>query len=132
MNMIFCSPEHRAFYFAMLEKAGVNDNYHRALFYTIGITADSRKHIEDLFDFPEDCIRPDGLEKAWQTGGTMKLTRLAFNLWNGFSEEGRERLTTPEELFCCSYAPCFYEAVKLRYPEYCQDISRTPPNHDVR
>lgn len=34
--------------------------------------------------------------------------------------------------FCCSSAPYFYEAVKLRYPEYCQDINRTPPNHDVR
>lgn len=132
MNTIFCSPEHRVFYFTTLEKAGVNDSYHRALFYTIGITADSRNHVDDLFDFAEDSIRPDGLEKAWQTGGTMKLTRLAFNLWNGFSEEGRERLTTPEELFCCSYAPYFYEAVKLRYPEYCRDIGHIPPNHAVR
>ena len=45
--------------------------------------------------------------------------RQAFNLWNGFTEEGRENLCTPEELFCCGYAPYFMEGIKLRYPEYC-------------
>ena len=25
---------------------------------------------------------------------------------------------TPDNLFCCEFAPYFYEAVKLRYPEY--------------
>jgi hypothetical protein len=23
-----------------------------------------------------------------------------------------------DEIFCCGYAPYFYEAIKLRYPEY--------------
>lgn len=27
-------------------------------------------------------------------------------------------LYTPHELFCTSYAPYYYEAIKLRYPEY--------------
>lgn len=103
MNTIFYSPDHRAFYFAVLEKSGIYDCYHRALFYAIGIAADSRSHVYDLFDFAEASIRPDGLEKAWQTSGNLKLTRLAFNLWNGYSEEGQKRLATPEELFSCSY-----------------------------
>ncbi len=132
MKIFFCSPEHRAFYFALLEKTGIYDCYHRALFYAVGIATDSRNHVDDLFDFADDSIRPDGLEKSWQTGGTMKLTRLAFNLWNGFTEEDRERLATPDELFCSSFAPYFYEAIKLRYPEYCRDISRNSPTPDVR
>lgn len=24
----------------------------------------------------------------------------------------------PSEIFCCSYAPYFWEAIKIRYPEY--------------
>ena len=51
---------------------------------------------------------------------------MAFNLWNGWcyeseedAQEGRTSDTfTPDNLFCCEFAPYFYEAVKLRYPEY--------------
>ena len=28
---------------------------------------------------------------------------------------------TVENLFCCSYAPYFWQAVKIRYPEYTED-----------
>ena len=62
---------------------------------------------------------------GWQTSGTVKVCHLAFNLWNGFTEEGKENLFTPDELFCCGYAPYFMEGIKLRYPEYCRDL--TPP-----
>ena len=39
-------------------------------------------------------------------------------------EDSEEQLTecgryTVEELFCCGYAPYFWQAVKIRYPEYC-------------
>ena len=37
-------------------------------------------------------------------------------------------LYTPEELFCCGYAPYFMEGIKLRYPEYCRDL--TPPKRN--
>lgn len=56
------------------------------------------------------------------------LKNEAANLWNGFTEEGRENLYTPEELFCCGYAPYFMEGIKLRYPEYCRDL--TPPKRN--
>ena len=28
---------------------------------------------------------------------------------------------TVEELFCCSYAPYFWQAIQIRYPEYTQE-----------
>ena len=34
-------------------------------------------------------------------------------------------LYTRRNLFCCGYAPYFMEGIKLRYPEYCRDL--TPP-----
>ena len=52
----------------------------------------------------------------------MQVCHLAFNLWNGYAEEGREKLFTPEELFCCEFAPYFMEGIKARYPEYCRDL----------
>ncbi|MDJ0306756.1 DUF6075 family protein [Dehalobacter sp.] len=119
-NTRFASKEHENFYYDMLAAAGNTDVYHRSFFYAMGISKETREHIRSLFDFKENCIKPQNLAAAWQTGGTIRLCRLAFNLWNGWTEEGKERYSAPYELFDCRFAPYFFEAIRLRYPEYCQ------------
>ena len=69
---------------------------------------------KDCFSIPGDCIDPDALSKGWQTSGSMALTRLAFNLWNGFDDN----YCTPTDLFNHAYAPYLFQAVQLRYPEH--------------
>lgn len=123
----FSSKEHKDFYFQMLTKTRNDDSYHRAFFYAMGICEETRRNINTLFDFKEDGIRPEGLSAAWQTGGTRRLCRLALNLWNGWTEEGKEQYSAPYELFDCGYAPYFFEAIRLRYPEYCHNIERPVP-----
>lgn len=120
----FTSKEHENFYKKMLQKFGNSDSYHRAFFYCIGISDTTRRNVGRIFDFEQDRIKPDGLHEGWQTGGTVRFTRLAFNLWNGYMEPGEEWMSSPYEMFGCSYAPYFYEAIKLRYPEYCRDLPR--------
>ncbi|MCU6711553.1 DUF6075 family protein [Paenibacillus sp. J5C_2022] len=121
MQMIrFRDDEHEQFYHQMLNERKCNDSYHRALFYTLGIAHDTRNHIRDLFDFSNGGIKPEGLSAAWQTGSSARVSRLAFNLWNGWSESGGERYSMPHELFDCNYALYFFEAIRLRYPEYCR------------
>ena len=120
----FTSKEHENFYKTMLQKSGNNDSYHRALFYCIGISDTVRRNVKQIFDFEQDRIKPDGLLEGWQTGGTVRITRLAFNLWNGYMKPGEEWLSSPYEMFGCSYAPYFYEAIKLRYPEYCRKLPK--------
>lgn len=119
----FASKEHENFFFSMLAKCGNTDSYHRAFFYCVGISDTARRNVGRIFNFKKDCINPDGLHEGWQTGGTVRLTRLAFNLWNGYVEEREERLSTPYEIFDCGYAPYFYEAIRQRYPEYCRDLT---------
>lgn len=59
-------------------------------------------------------------------GSSVKVTRLAYSLWNRCNydsekdiEDGKVSIYyNPSEIFCCGYAPYFYEAIKLRYPEY--------------
>ena len=54
---------------------------------------------------------------------------MAFSLWNDFSYESKEDFQKENvsknynvsEIFCCGYAPYFYEAIKLRYPEYTKE-----------
>ena len=114
----FASREHEAFYEQMLKRCGNRDCYHQAFFYCLGIAAETRENVESLFDLDEDCIRFEGMEQGWQTSGSRRLCRLDYNLWNGYIEEGAERMSTPYGLFDCSYSPYFMEAVRIRYPEY--------------
>jgi len=123
-NIRFANKEHEAFYFEMLAATRNNDVFHNAFFYTMGISAETRSHIRALFDFKEGIIKPEGLSAAWQTGSTHRLCRLAFNLWNGWTEEGNENRSTPYWLFDCGFAPYFFEAIRLRYPEYCRSMER--------
>ena len=120
----FSGEEHRRFFYDCLKRSGSTDLYHQALFYTLGVSPDTRCSIEELFDFEENRIRPEGLHADWQTGGTTRLTRLAFNLWNGYTEPGSERDSSPYWCFDCGFAPYMLEGIRLRYPEYCRDWVR--------
>ena len=115
-KIYFRDKAHKDFVMENLNKCRRNDCYHQAFFYVMGISEETRMNIGQMFDFKNDCIIPEGMHGGWQTSGTVKVCNLAFNLWNGFAEEGRERFCTPEELFCCGYAPYFMEGIKLRYP----------------
>lgn len=118
----FASREHEEFFHAMLKKCGTADVCYQAFFYCVGISGSARTNVGRLFDFAEHRIKPGGLHEGWQTGGTVRLTRLAFNLWNGYVEEGNETMSTPYEIFDCGYAPYFYESIRLRYPECCREF----------
>lgn len=115
MKLCFSSQEHKAFFFDCLSRTR-DDAYHRAFFYLMGLTSETRRHLDALYDFETDGIKPDGLTCPWQTHGTVKICRLAFNLWNGYVDERQPGLYTPEELFASGYAPFFIEALRLRHP----------------
>ena len=112
----FKSAAHRDFFLENMMKSRVNDCYHRAFFYVMGIASETRANINQMFDFKTDCIVPEGMHGGWQTSGTVKVCHLAFNLWNGYAKEGRERFFTPEELFCCEFAPYLWRALRSGIP----------------
>ena len=122
-QVIFKSSAHRDFFLEMMQKCKVNDSYHRAFFYVMGIADEKRANIERMFNFKEDCINPDGMYGGWQTSGTVRVCHLAFNLWNGYTEKDNEKSFTPYELFCCGYAPYLMEGIKIKYPDYCRELS---------
>lgn len=89
----------------------------------MGIAPETRANIQQMFNFKEDCIEPDGMHGGWQTSGTVRVCRLAFNLWNGYTEPEQSNAFSPEDLFCCEFAPYFMEGIKIRYPEYCRELA---------
>ena len=130
-SIMFESEEHYSFY---VEKAGQlhADGYLKALIYTVGICHDTRSRWARFYDEAARTIKPEVITEGWQTGTTVKLTRLAFQLFTdgtptalSFDENDKQTEDFSEcsrysvsDIFCCGFAPFFVEAVKLRYPEY--------------
>jgi hypothetical protein len=129
--MLFADREHEAFYEQYRSGKVCRD----ALFYTLGICHETREHIRSICDFESSCIMPEALTAAWQTDTSGKVTRLAFNLFtwmqpgtllfNAGSEAQLDecRRYSVSDIFCCGYAPYFFEAIKIRYPEYTRRLT---------
>ncbi len=124
--MIFKDDNHKKAFYHLIDKMQLNhsDPERVALAYLLSLNEDCRSHIKDLYEFEERAILTEGLNKEWQTHTSIKTTRLAFNLYNGYSYDEQEETSeyyTPVHLFACSYAPYFWEAIKIRYPEYTEE-----------
>jgi len=129
-QIVFMNKQHENFYNECLQKCRYQDVYHKALVYCLGISEDTRKYAEAIYDFKTGCVKTECLHKGWITSGSAKIIRMAYNLYCNESpsvydyddtdSQLREyQLYTPEDLFCCGYAKYFWQAVKIRYPEYC-------------
>ena len=121
-RIIFKDQEHKDFLERCLKRVDA-DSYHRALFYALGICAETREHIDDIYDFEAKCINIIALSATWQSSGTKRICRLAFNLFNGFHyndalEPDTSGDFTPYELFAAPEAKFMIEAVKIRHYNY--------------
>lgn len=128
--MIFKNEQHERFFEEYLTKCRYRDVYHAALVYCLGISEDTRNNVNRIYDFKSGFVKTECLHEGWQTSGSLKIIRMAFNLYNNGTpsvydyDDSEEQLEecqryTVEDLFCCGYAPYFWQAVKIRYPEYC-------------
>lgn len=131
--MEFLDNEHKQFYEQKIKEIGTTDVYRKALIYTLAICPVTREYFSDIFDIKEGLINRNSLQAPYQISTSMKVTRLAFNLWNSNCYDSDEDLEncnvsthyTPSDIFCCSYASYFYEAIKIRYPEYTTGYNNT-------
>lgn len=130
MKLKFADQAHHAFFVETLNRANCHDDPYRcALFYMLGLTEPTRRCINDVYDFNDRSIRFEGLHAGWQTGTSTKITRMAFNLYNGFCGEPGEgydenaELYSVSELFNNELAPYCFEAIKLRFPEHNYEVA---------
>lgn len=128
-DIIFISEAHEKFFHEKLKEVRYQDAYHKALVYCLGISEDTRRNVYNIYDFKSGCVKTECLHEGWQTSGSMRVVRMAFNLYcNDMPsvsdyDDAEEQLNesgqySAEELFCCAYAPFFWQAVQIRYPEY--------------
>ncbi|MCL2222727.1 MAG: DUF6075 family protein [Oscillospiraceae bacterium] len=74
---------------------------------------------------------PESINAGWQTSGSMRVTRLAFNLFtdNTVTADLDDRKDYDEcrqysvsDIFCCEYAPYFVAAIRIRYSEFFRNM----------
>jgi len=81
MEIKFAGTEHRDFYNHYIQKCRFQDAYHKSLVYCLGISADARRHVDRIYDFESGLVKTECLHDGWQTSGSLKAVRLAFNLY---------------------------------------------------
>lgn len=127
--MKFLDDDHKNFYeskLKVLNENGKSDVYYKSLVYTLAICSVTREHFLNIFDIVKGEINIDSISAAYQTGTSAKITRLAFNLFNGCIYDSEADLENDKvstyysvsDIFNCSYAPYMYEAICIRYPKY--------------
>ncbi len=125
-RIIFISNKHENFFYEKLAQVRYRDEYHIALVYCLGMNADTRQHIDRIYDFKTGFVNPKCLKEGWITSENAKVIRMAFNLYCGGAPSVDYEKRKIEEcerylvdaLFCSCYAPFFWQAIQLRYPEY--------------
>ena len=127
LNIFFRDTEHLQFYINQSKRLNP-DRYLKSLIYTLGLLPDTRRRFDAIYDVNGKIIVPETIRSAWQTGGSLKVTRLAFQLFTDCTPSAFLDPDMPDidecrkysvsDIFCCGYAPFFAEAIKIRYPEY--------------
>ena len=111
----FLSEEHKKDYVANYVEGRVTpyDKERQAFFYLLSMLSETRNHIDDLYDFNSRSIKIEGLNKGWQTGTSTRITKLAFNLFNGYDEGN----CSPLDLFCVDdeIREHLLEAIRIRF-----------------
>lgn len=123
--MKFADKEHKEFFEQQVIATHAQDDvYRKAMFYALGLTDTTRRHIEEIYDFKNRCPRFKIMCKAWQTSTSVQVIRLAFNLYNGYDGSGKSDPHggyAPYDLFACGLMEYMFEAIRVRYPEYTEE-----------
>lgn len=124
--MKFIDSEHETFYNEKIIQVPYQDSYNRSLIYLLSMNQETRKHFNEIYNIETNEINIKSLKGAWQTGTSINICRLAFNLFNGCANDNQRYNSMSKDysisnLFCTSGSFYFFEAIKLRYPEYTKE-----------
>ena len=125
--MLFRTERHEQLFEELAMKLDANgyrqDDETRPVIYLIALLCSEteRNVAEQMFDFAERKIKPEVIHAAWQTSSSLKLTRLAFSLWNGFPSDEDPSSCNVYWIFGNEWDPYFIEAIKLRFPDTCEE-----------
>jgi hypothetical protein len=117
MEIIFRPGNHQEMYNVLLNRLPEDKRQYaeyKTAMYLISLVETEIPGVADqIFDFKNLAIKPQVLEKAWQTGSTKRTIWLCYNLWNGF-------YASVWDVFGYSYWDRYYvEAIRIRFESTC-------------
>ena len=119
--MIYYDDNHRQAFKTAVEKRGDYkpvDSYDVSLLYLLTATEPTRANLSRMYNFITGEIEPETINEGFQTGTSVRLSRLAFNLFNGYVEEAQSKMYSPYYLFDASIKEIMLQAIQLRYTPY--------------
>ena len=119
-TIIFENKDHEIRYNEYIEKMPRKDGFNKAYAYLLALIGHNPN---DIYDFENHRIIPEGLGACWQTGNTTRATALLFSLWNDYNNE--YNCGTVYNIFGCSHWDKYYiEALRL----YCSNSDMQIPS----
>ena len=73
----------------------------KALCYCLGINEDTRRNVDRVYNFKTGCVKPECLHEGWQTSGSAKVVRIAFNLYCNGTPSVDDEQDTEEQIDEC-------------------------------
>ena len=117
--MNFIDKEHENFYDEKIGQAKVKGRYEKSLIYLLASNNEIRQHFNEVYDIQKNEINIDILKEPWQTGTSINICRLAFNLFGEIVsdniEEGVSYSYTISEIIKNINLNCAVEALKIRF-----------------
>ena len=83
-TIIFENKDHENRYNEYIEKMLRKDGFNKAYAYLLALIGHNPN---DIFDFENHKIIPDGMGACWQTSNTARATALLFSLWCNYNDE---------------------------------------------
>lgn len=112
----FRDTAHRDFFLENMMKCRVNDCYHRAFFYVMGIASETRANINQMFNFKEDCIEPEGMHGGWQTSGTVKVCHILLTFGTGMQRKGGNGISRQRSCSAVNLLPTLWRVSRSDTP----------------
>lgn len=117
--MKFIDCEHEKFFNQKIGQAKIRDRYSNVLIYLLGSNKETRKYFEEIYNIEKNEIILESLSKPWQTGISINICRLAFNLFGDISsdnpEEGASYKYSTSQILKNINVDCCIEAIKIRF-----------------
>ena len=96
-TITFKSEAHKIFYLKYLPECRYQDVYHKALVYCLGIDADTRNHVNRIYDFKTGCVKTKCLNEGCLSISDYGLGRRLPRILRMNSDKKRSNPLTDDE-----------------------------------
>ena len=118
MEIIYFDKKHEEITVDCLKRMGEKADYadYKALAYLLGLDTVCREHISQIFDFEKNSFKVSCFNQSWQTGSSIRTTRLMYMLFADCVQEDKAEQFAVNNIFdYATYNEFYFNALRIRY-----------------